>query len=179
MNEQIFYFFYSFAHRSEFGDSLIVFVAHTLPYFVIILAMFFLLMHHEVFSDKEPVKAFLQKWREIIFSFFTSIFAWFMAYVLKILIHHPRPFLALPDVQALLTESDYSFPSGHATFYIALAFSIYLIHKKAGSVFIIFALFIGIARISAGVHYPLDILGGFVLGILVAYSLKKYFFKKV
>jgi len=37
-----------------------------------------------------------------------------------------------------------------------------------------FALLIGLARIVAGVHFPLDILGGFALGIAVAFLVKKY-----
>jgi len=41
-----------------------------------------------------------------------------------------------------------------------------------------FALLIGIARIIAGVHFPVDILGGFILGILTAY-LVKYFHQKL
>ena len=34
----------------------------------------------------------------------------------------------------------------------------------------LFALVIGVARIMLGVHFPGDILGGFVLGALVAYA---------
>ena len=57
---------------------------------------------------------------------------------------------------------------------MALAFAIYFLHKQAGYWFMFFALIIGVARIMAGVHFPLDILGGFVLGALVAYLVKMY-----
>jgi membrane-associated phospholipid phosphatase len=62
---------------------------------------------------------------------------------------------------------------------MALAFALYFNHKKvglpaqAGYWFIFFALLIGVARIMAGVHFPIDILGGFVLGFLIAFLLKK------
>ncbi|MEK7106302.1 MAG: phosphatase PAP2 family protein, partial [Patescibacteria group bacterium] len=91
---------------------------------------------------------------------------------LKSLIHAPRPFLALPQVQALFPESGYAFPSGHATFFSAMAFTIFFRNKKAGYVFILFALLIGLTRIIAGVHFPIDILGGFILGSAIAYFFK-------
>ena len=37
-----------------------------------------------------------------------------------------------------------------------------------------FALLIGVARIIAGVHFPIDILGGFIIGFIVAYFIKKF-----
>jgi undecaprenyl-diphosphatase len=178
MNNQIFYIFYNLAHQSALGDRVIIFLAQAFPYIVILLAGIFLLFHHEVFFAENPLKAFMQKWKEIFLVFFSGVFAWCVAYGLKILIHTPRPFIALPNVQALLSESDFSFPSGHATFYMALATAIFLSHKKAGYIFMIFALIIGLARIIAGVHFPVDILGGFILGALIAY-LVKYSYQKI
>ena len=40
-----------------------------------------------------------------------------------------------------------------------------------------FALLIGLARIMAGVHFPIDILGGFIIGSLIAF-LVKYLYSK-
>ena len=104
-----------------------------------------------------------------------SFFPWILAYFFKFLIHLPRPFDAFSEVHSLIPESGYSFPSGHATFFMALAMSIFFLHKKAGYVFMIFALVIGLARIIAGVHFPADILGGFILGALVAYLVKNVY----
>lgn len=186
LNNQIFFFFYNLAHRSEFFDKFVVFVAHTFPYIVILLAGIFLLFHHDVFSFKKPAyrqagpfKIFAQKWKEIVLVFFSGIFAWCIAQIIKLLVHAPRPYLEFPNnVASLIQKTDFSFPSGHATFYMALAFAIFFSHKKAGYIFIFFALLIGIARIVAGVHFPIDILGGFALGILTAY-LVKYFYQKL
>jgi len=55
---------------------------------------------------------------------------------------------------------------------MALAFAIFLTHKKVGYWFMFFALLIGIARIIVGVHFPIDILGGFILGALIAYLVR-------
>ncbi len=172
MNQSIFYFFYNFAHQSTFLDKVIVFFAFYFPYLVVILAGLFILFHHEVFRADNPLQVFLQKKKEIFKAFFAGSLAWVLAQVLKFLFSFSRPAEALASINPLITKSDYSFPSGHATFFMALAVSIFFFHKKAGYIFIFFALIIGITRIMSGVHFPVDILGGFVLGATVAYFVK-------
>lgn len=172
MNNQIFFFFYNLAHQSEFIDKVIIFFAETFPYIVIFLAFLFLIFHHEVLFAKNPLKAFVQKWKEICLVFFSGILAWFFDYLLKLLFHTARPFDIFPQVTSLFHETDYAFPSGHATFFMAIAIALFLNHKKVGYMFIFFALIIGIARIIAGVHFPIDILGGFILGSAIAFFLK-------
>ncbi len=70
-----------------------------------------------------------------------------------------------------------SFPSGHATLFSALAVAIYVVHKKVGYVFMFFALIIGLSRIVAGVHFPVDILAGFAIGTAISFTINKYFYK--
>lgn len=184
MNEIIFLFFYNLAHHSDFFDKLIVFFAVYFPYIVVILAGLFLLFHlsaqagHEVLRVKSPFQVFMEKKKEILSVFFSVLSAYFISVVLKILLHTQRPFMALHDVYALFNESSFSFPSGHAAFFSALAVSLFFLHKKAGYVFMFFALLIGLARIIAGVHFPIDILGGFILGGIISYSVA-YFVKSV
>jgi membrane-associated phospholipid phosphatase len=172
MNESIFYFFYNLAHQSVILDKVFIFIAVYLPYVVIIAAGVFLLMHHEVFKAENPWQVVLQKKKEILMVFFVSCSSWVAASLLKIIIQLPRPFVALSDVSALIEENGFTFPSGHATFYMALAVAIFLTHKKTGYVFVFLALLIGIARIMVGVHFPVDILAGFVLGAMIAYFVK-------
>lgn len=174
MNNSIFFFFYNLANKSELVDKFIILAAVYFPYIVIIIAGLFLLFHHEVFKAESPYTVFLQKKKEILLVFITSGAAWVISKILKVLIHIDRPFVAMPDVIPLFPETGFAFPSGHATFFMALAFSILFLHKRVGYIFIGFAILIGLARIAGGVHYPVDILGGFVLGALVAYSVKKY-----
>src|SRR3989339_1174633 len=169
LNSNIFYFFYNLSHQSVFLDDLIVFVAHMLPYLVIVSAFIYLLVHHEVITSKNPFEALKQKWKEIVLVFFSGGIAWCVATLLKFVFHTNRPYLALQDIEPLISKTDYSFPSGHATFFMALGVAMYLSHKKSGYVFILFALLIGLARIAVGVHFPVDILGGFLLGGFIAY----------
>lgn len=172
MNESIFYFFYNFAHQSIIFDKLVVFTAVYFPYVVAWLAMMFLLFHHDVFKYPNFFQVLLQKKKEILLSFFSGSVAWVVARILKVFIHTERPFVLFQDVEPLLIDNSFAFPSGHAAFFMALAISLFFYHKKVGYLFMFFALLIGAARVVAGVHFPLDILGGFVLGVLIAYFLR-------
>lgn len=78
-----------------------------------------------------------------------------------------RPFEAL-GLKTLFTETSASFPSGHATFFFALATAVYLYNRRWGWWFFAAALLISLARVAAGVHYPSDIFGGALVGIVVA-----------
>jgi len=187
MNNQIFFTFYNLAHQSLFLDRLFVFIAHIFPYILILLVGIFLLFHHEVLSfktsyQKEAIwnsfRILKQKWREIVLVFFSGIFAWCVATLLKIIIQSPRPYLALENVVPLLNKTDFSFPSGHATFFMAISFAVFLSHRRAGYLFMLCALLIGLSRIIVGVHFPVDILVGFILGIAIAY-LVRYIYDKI
>lgn len=173
MNNSVFLFFYNFANHYPVVDTLAVFIAKNFPILVIFGAFVFLLFHHEVMSSENPLKRFTERWKEIMMVFVVSISAWIIARILKIIINIDRPFLALPDIHPLINDDSFSFPSGHATFFAALATAIFFYHRKAGYVFMLCALLIGLARMVVGVHYPIDILGGFVLGVGIAYFFKR------
>lgn len=78
--------------------------------------------------------------------------------------------------------SEASFPSGHASFYFALSTIIFIYNKKLGTLFFISSLFICLGRVFSGIHWPLDILAGIIVGVITAVvicgifrGLKKYF----
>ena len=77
---------------------------------------------------------------------------------------HLRPFI-LYKFTPLIFDYANSFPSGHAAFFFALAAIIFLFHKKWGIAYFTGTLIIVLSRIIAGVHWPMDILGGLVVGV--------------
>jgi len=178
MNDTIFLFFYNYAHQSSFFDALVIFFAVDFIYIIIVLAFLFLLFYHKIFLSQNPIKEFTNKWRGFISLFASGILAWIFAKILKVLFHTPRPFDVFSQVQSLFTETGYAFPSGHTMVASAIAFALFFAHKKTGYVFMFFALVVGLARIASGVHFPIDILGGFMLGAGVSY-LVAYFVKNV
>ena len=72
---------------------------------------------------------------------------------------HPKALVSLP--------SGSSFPSGHTATSFACATVLSFFVPRAAPAFYLLALAIGFSRIYVGVHWPLDVLGGAVLGLAV------------
>ncbi len=87
--------------------------------------------------------------------------------VLQFIVARERPYMTL-NLDPLILQTDYSFPSGHATFFFALAMGLMYVDRRLGLAFFGIAAAISVARIMAGVHYPFDILGGALVGILTS-----------
>lgn len=86
--------------------------------------------------------------------------------ILKPIIARPRPFIA-QGVDILIKEPmGFSFPSGHTGSSFAAAFVIYFYNKKIGLLALILATLIAFSRMYLFVHYPSDIVGGLILGII-------------
>jgi len=80
--------------------------------------------------------------------------------------------------QLIFHESSGSFPSGHAAFSFAVAMGVYYYYPKTSILFFLASIAMGLGRVSAGVHWPSDILGGAVVGIfsawLIDFIIKKF-----
>lgn len=100
--------------------------------------------------------------------FFSGFFSWLTTLVLKQVFMVPRPFVEL-SLTPVVYESDFSFPSNHATFFAALAFTSFYLDRKVGIVMTVFAFLIGISRLILGVHTPVDILAGFCVGAAISF----------
>ncbi|HEY5729165.1 MAG TPA: phosphatase PAP2 family protein, partial [Anaerolineales bacterium] len=90
---------------------------------------------------------------------------------LKVLFHEPRPFW-LGGVKQLSTEGSYGLPSGHSGRTLAVAGYLATQVRKNWfwAIAIIYILFVGISRMYLGMHFPQDVLGGWLLGILVIWA---------
>lgn len=174
-------FFHSLANKNVFVDNVIIFLAEYLPFIAVILMILFIAIKNLKYISKEnhliKIKDTLKR---IIFMFLPAIFSWVVATIIKYLIKRPRPFIELSNsVNPLFTHGGVdSFPSGHATFFMALAIGAFSLNKKFGWVMVIIAILIGLARIISGIHFPVDILSGFLLGILSSYLLNLLFKNK-
>jgi len=85
----------------------------------------------------------------------------------------PRPYMVLSSAHKListsLSENFQSFPSGHTIFFFALSMALYFYNKKLGIFSFIVSILMGVARVFVGVHWLSDIIGGLILGVIVAY----------
>ncbi len=100
---------------------------------------------------------------------FTVITSDFISNLLKHAVMRVRPCSALEGVRLLVgCGHSYSLPSGHATNISAAMVFLTTRYKRYFPVFITIALAVSYSRVYVGVHYPIDVITGAVLGSGVA-----------
>jgi len=100
-----------------------------------------------------------------------------LSQILKATIISPRPrdFFSVNDqiyiVDGLTLGGKASFPSGHTASAFALATSLALFarNKMLGILYLVLAILVGYSRIYLSQHFPADVFGGAVIGVLVAF----------
>ena len=99
---------------------------------------------------------------------------------LKNIIQRIRPYDVMDSLKILVdAEHDFSFPSGHTAASFAAVWAMRrMLPKKCWIPAIVLAVLISLSRLYVGVHYPTDVIGGAIVGIIAAEishrSLKKY-----
>lgn len=92
-----------------------------------------------------------------------------MSHLIGLGFYRMRPFLAGLGDALMAHRPSASFPSNHALVFSAYASTLLLLRQfRLGAAVLIVGLFVGVARVYLGIHYPGDILGGFVLGAVAA-----------
>lgn len=89
--------------------------------------------------------------------------------VAKLLFHAPRPYWVSSGVLPLEVQNSFGLPSAHAELAVALWGLVALrLRRPLATVALgLLAFLIGLSRIVRGVHFPLDVFGGFLLGFAV------------
>lgn len=107
--------------------------------------------------------------------------AYLIAKISALFINDPRPFVAR-HIQPLIPHvADNGFPSDHTLLTMTIASIIYAYNKKLGVALFVIAGLIGITRVLANIHHPLDIIGATVIAIgatTIVFSIEKKLFKK-
>ena len=101
-----------------------------------------------------------------------AVVALLVLYGLNSLFFRPRPFTTQAVHLLFYHNTDSSFPSNAATLAFALAFAVFIYWRKLGWIMLALATFQGLARIVVGIHHPLDIIGGALLGLAAALAVR-------
>lgn len=172
------------AGRSVYLDSVGVFFAVYFQYVVVGALLVFLLAVNREERNKNLLVVGLVLGAVILSRLvITEVVRWLWA--------RPRPFVTYSVYSLVVHEASFSFPSGHAAFFFALAAAVYfygkylffeqpvfgLSKKRTGFWLFVAAAIISLARVFVGVHYPSDILAGALIGILSGWVIVKLFAK--
>ena len=96
---------------------------------------------------------------------FATALALIVGHFVSSAVDRARPFVDHPKVHLLIAHGkDAGFPSDHATGAFAIAVALLLRHRLGGTVAVVLAVLIAVARVVVGAHYPTDVLAGAVLG---------------
>ena len=129
-----------------------IFIANDLLYCMILLfAWFWLRGNYD--TKKQILKAFI----------FTSI-AILISQCISHAYYHPRPFVMEVGRTLIYHAPNGSFPSDHMLIFSSIAFSyLFSAQRKLGIFLLVMAWLVAWSRVYLGVHFPLDMLGAFLL----------------
>lgn len=154
---------------SRLFDYLIIFLADYLQYFLV--GVFLILLAAASYPRRRKIQI-------LLVTFASALIARFVITTLiRFFWHRPRPFLVYP-AHRLIIDNAYSFPSGHAAFFFAFAAAIYFYNRRWGAWFFLAGALMAVSRVIAGTHYPSDIIGGMLIGVAVAYAVRRFAPKK-
>lgn len=155
-------------------DTLAIFFAQYFEYILIFFLFLFLLFN-------------FRKYRlMIVQAFLAAILARLVIVeVIRYFLPRSRPFLETLVNLLLAPVNQSSFPSGHAAFYFAISTVIFLYFKKVyprpkfwwgiGFLFFLASFLISLARVFVGIHWPSDIVAGWLVGIFSGWLINKVF----
>ncbi|GLR63667.1 undecaprenyl-diphosphatase [Marinospirillum insulare] len=156
-----------YAGKSGILDASAIFIAEAMPYILI-----GIMLYLWFFSDQS-------KQRISFFAGYSVLIALLLSYIIGAAYFHPRPFVANLGTQLVEHAADASFPSDHTTFIFAISLMYWLNKptRSLGGWLSCLSLIAGLARVFVGVHYPFDIAGavlvGLVSSLMVIYLAKK------
>jgi undecaprenyl-diphosphatase len=87
-----------------------------------------------------------------------------LSFLVKDVVHRPRPFDAHRSIHPLYTVHSSSFPAGHAATAFAGAVLLAFVAPRLAPFALALATLVAISRVYVGVHYPTDVLAGAALG---------------
>ena len=114
---------------------------------------------------------FVAKWRKCGITMATALLVGLLIgnILIKLTVARDRPcWISPPEVMLVAIPKDTSFPSCHTLSGFAASIPLLYYFRRVGIPAVIFAGIIGLTRMYVYVHFPSDVLVGFILGVAIA-----------
>lgn len=159
------------AGKNTVFDYVTIFFAHYYVFIFPLLALAYYIFHQEKYS----------LWQVGFSQIITVIISrGIITELVRYFYKRPRPFLVHNVTQLIYKYPEASFPSGHTLGIVAAGVALWFFDQKLSWFVMGSGAVVGVFRIVAGVHYPLDVLGALFLAwpsAWVAMKTYKYFIK--
>ncbi|MDF2503132.1 phosphatase PAP2 family protein [Clostridium sp.] len=161
MNMEIFRLINNLANKNMILDTIMIFFSKYVPYiFMIVVAMVFIsgIMSRNLDYRKMAVN-----------TFFISVINLILSFIIGNIYYTNRPFvdnkvnLLFPHIK------DASFPSDHAMGTMSIALGLSKYNNLLSITLTVLSIIVGFSRIYVGHHYPMDVIGAYIIVFITNY----------
>ncbi|HET8690348.1 MAG TPA: phosphatase PAP2 family protein [Candidatus Saccharimonadales bacterium] len=157
MNLQLFQAINGLAGHNQWLDNLMIFCSEYLIYVIGL-----------IFAVCLGLLVYKKQWRTALWLVVTLIVSFVILKIAGSFVIESRPFIDHRVMQLIPHDIDNSFPSDHATAALAMALGLFYFTRwralSAGV--LVLAILVGFSRVFVGVHYPGDVLAGWIIAII-------------
>lgn len=161
MNLEMFRLINNMAYKNNVIDNIMIMFSKYVPYaFMAILGLVFILGVIKKNSE----------YRKIAVSTFSiTVINLILSFVIGSIYYVDRPFVHNKVNLLFPHAKDASFPSDHATGTMSIALGLGKYSKVLGTVLTILSIIVGFSRVYVGHHYPLDVMGAYIIVFITSY----------
>lgn len=161
MNMELFRLINNLANRNIVLDNIMMFFSKDVSYiFMAVLALIFIL---GIIKDKEEYR------KASINAFVITVINLALSFIIGSIYYVDRPFVHNKVNLLISHTADASFPSDHATGTMSIALGLGKYNRILGIVMTILSLIVGFSRVYVGNHYPLDVIGAYIIVFITSY----------
>ena len=157
----------SLAGHLKILDIIMILISKTAPYILMLITLISYI--YGLFKGNDKLK--LTAINTVVKTFIAITLSQIIGYIMPL----SRPFVNNERIKLLYPhEANASFPSDHSLGCMSLALGLNKYNSRFNKLYIGLAILTGFSRIYVAHHYPLDVVGGFVIAMFVGKLYDKY-----